>query len=175
MARLKSIAQLGERILRQPSRTIAPHDISTVKPLLEDMLRTLDESRGVGLAAPQVYESIRVIIVASRPTARYPRAPTMPATIMINPEFTILSDHIEKDWEGCLSVPGIRALVPRYQNIGVTYTDKTGMTQQTQLEGFVARIFQHEVDHLDGMIYLDRVENNRDIISEAEFFKLPTT
>ncbi len=139
---------------------------------MADMLKTLEESGGVGLAAPQVHASLRMIIVASRPTPRYPQAPMMPATIMVNPAYTILSASVAKDWEGCLSIPGIRALVPRHLNIGVSYTDQTGQCQQAELEGFVARIFQHEVDHLDGMVYLDRVEHNRDIISETEYLKL---
>jgi peptide deformylase len=172
MAHLKNIAQLGEPVLRKRAQLIQFSDMSVLHSLAEDMLHTLDESGGVGLAAPQVYESLRMIIVASRPTARYPNAPVMPATVMLNPEFTVLSEDIEKDWEGCLSIPGVRALVPRYKDIGVTYTDRMGQTQCTQLEGFVARVFQHEIDHLDGLVYLDRVENNRDIISETEFFKL---
>ncbi|MEQ1637069.1 MAG: peptide deformylase [Methylococcales bacterium] len=174
MAQLKTIAQLGEPVLRQSAQDIPSTDSATVRTLMDDMLCTLNESGGVGLAAPQIYESVRMIIVASRPTPRYPNAPDMPATIMINPEFTKLSEAMEKGWEGCLSIPGIRALIPRYQNIGITYTDITGLTQQTEIQGFVARIFQHELDHLDGLVYLDRVEHNRDIISETEYFKLPT-
>ncbi|MCX7088208.1 MAG: peptide deformylase [Methylococcales bacterium] len=175
MADTKAIAQLGERILRQSAQAVHLNDIPAAKRLMDDMLHTLDVAGGVGLAAPQVYESVRMIIVASRPTARYPNAPEMPATIMINPEFTTLADTMEKDWEGCLSIPGIRALVPRYQRIAVSYTDQTGLPQQAQLQGFVARVFQHEIDHLEGLVYLDRVEHNRDIISESEFFKLPVT
>jgi peptide deformylase len=172
MAQLKSIAQLGDAILRKTAQTIQANTMPTLMPLMADMLKTLEESGGVGLAAPQIYESVRMIIVASRPTARYPQAPSMPATIMVNPEYTVLSEKMEKDWEGCLSIPGIRALVPRYQDIGVTYTDQSGQRQQEHLQGFVARIFQHEVDHLEGLVYLDKIEHNRDIISETEFFKL---
>ncbi|NOT86386.1 MAG: peptide deformylase [Methylococcaceae bacterium] len=172
MPQLKAIAQLGEPVLRLTAQGIQQFDTGSVRSLMADMLHTLNESGGVGLAAPQVHESVRMIIVASRPTPRYPHAPEMPATIMINPEFCVLSEALEKDWEGCLSIPGIRALIPRHQNIGVTFTDAEGLLQQLELQGFPARVLQHEIDHLDGLVYLDRVENNRDIISETEFFKL---
>ena len=91
---------------------------------------------------------------------------------MINPTFEALSESIEKDWEGCLSIPSIRALVPRYKEIKISYTDVTGNKINTKLEGFVARVFQHEFDHLEGKVYLDRVENNQDIFAESEYYKL---
>jgi peptide deformylase len=96
----------------------------------------------------------------------------MEPTVMINPVFDALSDEKEKDWEGCLSILGIRALVPRYKNIRVQYTDEQGRNIDIKLEGFIARVFQHETDHLEGKIYLDRVESPEDIISESEYFKL---
>jgi len=91
---------------------------------------------------------------------------------MINPAFQTLSDTREKDWEGCLSIPGIRALVPRYKEILINYTNQQGLIVEAKLEGFVARIFQHEFDHLEGKVYLDRVEDNRDIFAESEYFKI---
>ena len=165
------IALLGEPVLREiaePIETITPEILTIV----DEMLATLEISGGVGLAAPQVFISKRLIIVASKPTQRYPYAPLMPATVMINPSFVALSDEKQKDWEGCLSIKGIRALVPRSVAIRVTYTDLTGQTIEKELDGFVARVFQHEYDHLEGLVYLDRVENNKDIISETMFLKL---
>jgi peptide deformylase len=91
---------------------------------------------------------------------------------MINPAFKTLSDIREKDWEGCLSIPGIRALVPRYKDILITYTNEQGDLVEAEMEGFVARVFQHEFDHLEGKVYLDRVEDNKDIFAENEYFKL---
>ena len=91
---------------------------------------------------------------------------------MINPTFQALSDTTEKDWEGCLSIPGIRALVPRYKDIHITYNNEQGTLVEAKLEGFVARVFQHEFDHLEGKVYLDRVENNHDIVAESEYFKI---
>jgi peptide deformylase len=95
----------------------------------------------------------------------------MPATLMVNPQFEILDASLIKDWEGCLSVPGIRALVPRYRKIKVSYQNQQGQACEMVLDDFPARVFQHEFDHLNGMVYLDRVETNTDIVAESEFFK----
>ncbi len=172
MARLRQIAQLGHNVLRQIAEPVLDFNDEQVISVIEDMQMTLSESNGVGIAAPQIYESYQIVIIASRPTPRYPDAPLMAPTLMINPEFQELSDNREKDWEGCLSIPGIRALVPRYSQIKVNYSDRLEQPQELKLSGFVARIFQHEYDHLLGKVYLDRVENNQDIISEQEFQKL---
>lgn len=166
------IALLGEPVLRKIAEPVVDVTSVEIQSLVQQMLETLAKSGGVGLAAPQVFISKRIMIVASKPTSRYPYAPLMPATVMINPSFVATNDEMIKDWEGCLSITGIRALVPRYQSIQVSYTDLTGKSVEMDLEGFVARVFQHEYDHLNGLVYLDRVENNRDIISEAMFLKL---
>lgn len=171
MAKLRQIAQLGAAVLRQQAREISDPTATEVQSLIADLQAALADSSGVGLAAPQIYESRRIVIVASRPTPRYPHAPEMAATTMINPSFQPLSTTQEKDWEGCLSIPGIRALVPRYTEIQVTFIDAAGNSMHLRLQGFPARVFQHEYDHLNGLVYLDRVENNRDIISEKEFLR----
>lgn len=172
MTRVCEIAQLGDQVLRRKAETVSDvHDADTLR-IIEAMQSTLAGTSGVGIAAPQIKESKRIIIMASRPTLRYPSAPLMEPTVMINPGFQILSEIQEKDWEGCLSIPGIRALVPRYKEILIQYTDVQGSPVESKLNGFVARIFQHEFDHLEGKTYLDRVENNTDIFSESEFFKL---
>jgi peptide deformylase len=172
MTRVREIAQLGDQVLRlQAEAVVDGHDAEIVR-VIDSMQGTLAATSGVGIAAPQIGESKQIIIVASRPTPRYPSAPLMEPTVMINPSFQALSEIQEKDWEGCLSIPGIRALVPRYQEILIHYTDIQGCLVEAQLSGFVARIFQHEVDHLEGKTYLDRVENNADIFAESEFFKL---
>jgi peptide deformylase len=132
------IALLGEPVLRQIAEPVADVTSLEIQSLVEQMLETLAHSGGVGLAAPQVFISKRIMIVASRPTPRYPYAPVMPATVMINSSFFPLNDEMIKDWEGCLSITGIRALVPRYQSIQVNYTDLTGKSVEINLEGFVA-------------------------------------
>ncbi len=113
------IALLGEPVLRQIAESIDDVTHPDVQQLAQTMLFTLEGSNGVGLAAPQIFVSKRIMVVASKPTPRYPYAPTMPATVMINPEFIPLSDVTVKDYEGCLSIPSIRALVPRYHSIRV--------------------------------------------------------
>jgi peptide deformylase len=165
------IAQLGANVLRLKAQVIADSLSDETRQLIATLQDTLATTQGVGIAAPQIGVSKRVIIIASRPTPRYPSAPLMEPTVMINPAFQIVSDIQEKDWEGCLSIPGIRALVPRYIEIGINYTDQQGGFVETRLEGFVARVFQHEFDHLEGAVYLDRVEDNRDIFAESEYFK----
>ncbi len=167
----KAIALLGEPILRKVANLITPDTIDKATQTANDLLVSLEGTNGVGLAAPQIFESLRMIVVASKPTKRYPSAPQMAPIVMINPHFTPLNDAVEKAWEGCLSIPGIRGNVPRYQHIGINYVDLSGQRIEMELNGFVARIFQHEYDHLDGLVYLDRIENNRDIISEAVFLK----
>lgn len=166
------IAQLGNTVLRMMAAPVVDVSSPELTEVIAQMLDILSDSNGVGLAAPQIGHSIRVLVVASKPTSRYPNAPQIEPIVMINPFFQPLSEIQEKDWEGCLSIPGIRALVPRYKEIKVDYTDINGKQTVIELSGFVSRIFQHEYDHLQGMFYLDRVENNRDIISETEFLKL---
>ncbi|KGF72231.1 peptide deformylase [Neosynechococcus sphagnicola sy1] len=177
MATLLQVAQLGNSILRQTaqaiaiggSETIAPVDAAQLETLIEDMLATLQESKGVGLAAPQVSASLRLLIVASHPNARYPQAPWMEPTVMINPRILAHSQETLTDWEGCLSIPGIRGLVPRYREVEVEYTDLEGKCQKPVLTDFVARIFQHEFDHLEGIVFLDRVESTQDLMTEQEY------
>lgn len=130
---------------------------------------TVSNANGVGIAAPQVAQSRRMFIVASRPNPRYPDAPEMEPTTMINPRILAHSEQMVKGWEGCLSIPGIRGLVPRYQAIEVEYIGRDGKRHQQELTGFVARIFQHELDHLNGIVFLDRVESTQDLMSEKEF------
>lgn len=166
------IAQLGNSVLRKKAEAVADVRDAEIVQLIKLMQSTLATTAGVGIAAPQISQSKRIIIVASRPTPRYPSAPLMDPTVMINPDYQVLSEVQEKDWEGCLSIPGIRALVPRYQEIRVHYTNQQGGLVEMELSGFLARIFQHEVDHLEGKTYLDRVKNNADIFAESEYAKL---
>ena len=163
------IAQLGNPILRQPAHLVDNVQEEHLQQLIDALLITASVSNGVGIAAPQVSESYRLFIVASRPNARYPNAPLMEPTAMINPQIITHSTDIAKGWEGCLSIPGIRGLVPRFQTIEVEYTTRDGQLHQQKLTDFVARIFQHEYDHLNGIIFLDRVESTQDLMSEQEY------
>ena len=169
MAKLLEIAELGNPVLRQQSLAVEDVRSEHIQKLIDDLITTVGNANGVGIAAPQVAESCRLFIVASRPNPRYPNAPTMEPTAIINPQFLAYSDETSKGWEGCLSIPGIRGFVPRYQAIEVEYTDRNGKLQKQELTDFVARIFQHEYDHLDGVVFLDRLESTRDIMTELEY------
>ena len=163
------IAQLGNPILRQQAQLIDNIQDEWLQQLIDDLLATATASNAVGIAAPQVSQSYRLFIVASRPNPRYPNAPLMEPTAMINPKIIAYSTEIVKGWEGCLSIPGIRGLVPRYQAIEVEYTTRDGKLYKQELKDFVARIFQHEYDHLNGIVFLDRVETTKAMMSELEY------
>jgi peptide deformylase len=163
------VIELGNATLRQIAQPVDNVGDREVQTLIDRLLKTVKKANGVGIAAPQLGASVRVFIVASRPSPRYPNAPEMLPTAMINPRIVSKSEQTAKDWEGCLSVPGIRGLVPRSLEIEVEYTTRDGQLHHQTLTDFVARIFQHELDHLDGFVFLDRVETNRDLISEAEY------
>jgi peptide deformylase len=169
MVKILEVSQLGNPVLRQIAQPIDNVHDRTIQELIDSMLTTLIESNGVGIAAPQVAIPYRLIIVASRPNARYPHAPIMEPTVMINPHLVSHSGEVVKDWEGCLSVPGIRGFVARYRCIEVEYTSREGQLIRRELTDFVARIFQHELDHLNGMVFLDRLESVRDIVTDHEY------
>ncbi|MCU0533446.1 MAG: peptide deformylase [Hydrococcus sp. Prado102] len=172
MAELLEIAKLGNPILRQIAQPVSNITDATLQALIDSSIETATAANGVGIAAPQVSQSYRLFIVASRPNPRYPDAPLMEATAMINPKIVARSDEIVKGWEGCLSVPGVRGLVPRYRAIAVEYSDRYGNLQHQELTDFVARIFQHELDHLNGILFVDRVESDRDLVTEEEYQRL---
>jgi len=163
------VAQLGNPVLRQIAQPIDHSQHDHIQALIDQLLTTLATSNGVGIAAPQVAVSYRLLIVASRPNSRYPNAPFMRPTVMINPQIVDHSHVIVKDWEGCLSVPGIRGLVPRYQDVEVEYINRAGQLTRQMLSNFVARIVQHELDHLNGLVFLDRLESLQEIITDQEY------
>jgi len=170
MARIFQIAQLGHPVLRRVAEPVQEID-SSVRELVEDLFATSREANGAGIAAPQIHVSRRVFILSIRPTPRYPHAPTLEPTAVINPEILWVSDEREKDWEGCLSIPGIRGRVPRPTAIRVRYQGLDGVTVEREFNGFAARVFLHENDHLEGMTWLDHVEDNRDIVTEKEYLR----
>ncbi len=172
MSKILQISEIGSSILRTRSNIIPdPHQLH-IQELISDLIATAEAANGVGIAAPQVASAMRLFIIASRPSPRYPYAPTMEPTAMINPEIIDRSPEIFMGWEGCLSVPGVRGLVPRYQSIEVTYFTADGEFVQRKLTDFIARIFQHELDHLDGILFPDRVLKATDLITEAEYLKI---
>jgi peptide deformylase len=168
---LRQIALLGHPVLRQRAELVALPVSESHREVAADLLATLREADGVGIAAPQVYESSRIFVVASRPNPRYPKAPVMEPEVVINPTILEMSEEIVKDWEGCLSIPGIRGCVPRHRSIRVTYRTLSGEEVEKSFTDFVARVFQHEYDHLEGIVFFDRLETPRDIMTEKEFQK----
>ena len=163
---LRQIAQLGQPVLREVAGKITDPGASSVQALIDDMLVTVADANGVGIAAPQVYEPLSLFIVSSRPNPRYPAAPEMEPTAMINPEILWMSDEKEKGWEGCLSIPGLRGLVPRHRRIGVRYLTRKEEVVEVEYADFLARVFQHEFDHVQGVVFLDRVETTHVLMTE---------
>ncbi len=169
MGQVRSVIELGDVRLRASAKPVETVDDPQLQRLIDDLLATVSAKNGVGIAAPQVAEGLQLFIVASWPNLRYPHAPTMEPTAMINPRLLRHSDEQVKGWEGCLSVPGQRGLVPRYREIEVLYLDRHGHEQRRCYQDFIARIFQHEYDHLQGKVFLDRIESPEDLLSEAEY------
>lgn len=165
------IAKLGEKVLRKKAKKIKDIKSSKTQQLISDMKTCVKKSNGVGLAAPQIFISKQIMIISSQPNKRYPNAPLMKNEVLINPKIIKKSKKMKKDWEGCLSIPGIRALVPRHEKIKIKYLDENANEKTQTFEGFIARIFQHEYDHLIGLVFIDRVETNKDIITEEMYFK----
>lgn len=158
-----TVAQNGEDVLRLIAQPVSQAEFGTqaLNLIVSNMHHTMNERLGVGIAAPQIYVSKRVIIVASRPNLRYPDAPEMDAIVMINPH--ILETGVDNIWgeEGCLSVPDQRGLVLRFESVRVRYQTLTGEWIEQYFQGFPARIIQHEIDHLNGILFVDRLENSR--------------
>ncbi|TMP40800.1 peptide deformylase [Pseudoalteromonas citrea] len=165
------IAQLGAPVLRQPAAEVEDILADECQQLITTMLLAVSQAGGVGIAAPQIHHSKRIFIMCSKPNARYPDAPLMEPTAIINPEVVSYSEEKVKDWEGCLSVPSMRGLVPRHTAITVKYLDQQGSEQHKTFHDFVARIFQHELDHLNGLTFIDQLESTQDLISESEWYK----
>ena len=171
--KILQVVQLGleESVLRQKAKTVKDVFDQEVQDLIDDLLATCKDFDGVGIAAPQVGESLRICIIASAPNARYPDAPRMVPTAMINPKITHRSPNKFKGWEGCLSFPGMRALVPRHFEITVEYTDRNGNFKQKTYENFIARIIQHELEHLNGGMFFYGAKKS-EIVTEKEYLRL---
>ena len=157
------IARMGSPVLLQPAAAFDPAtvgDDAEVQRLIDDMIETLDDAGGVGLAAPQVYHGLRVIL-AMAPSHREPENDETPLTILINPELELIGEDRQLGWEGCLSIPGLRGAVPRAPKLRYHGFDRHGQPVEGDAEGFFARVLQHEVDHLDGVLYPMRMQDFR--------------
>ena len=155
------VARLGHPVLRRVTAPLSQVDLQSaaLQQLIDDMVETMKEYDGVGLAADQVHESKQLAVLEVADNPRYPSKPNVPLTVLVNPSVTPLSDEIEDDWEGCLSIPELRGKVPRYRRIRVTGWDRHGRELDFIAEDFHARVIQHEFDHLHGKVYLDRMRD----------------
>lgn len=157
-AKILAIAQQGEPVLAQLAQAV-PYPLNPeIQTLIKDMHATMLAANGVGIAAPQVFQSLRIIIVASRPNPRYPDAPLMEPIAMINPEIIWQGEETCLGEEGCLSVQDTRAQVSRAERLKLRYLNEAGSSVEAEYSGFVARIIQHEVDHLNGILFVERAE-----------------
>jgi peptide deformylase len=172
MAILK-VARMGHPVLRARARAIDPDDIGSprIQRLIDDMFDTMREYQGVGLAAPQVHERLRVFVAGFAPDDEdeAERARGVPLMAFINPEITPAGAETVEDWEGCLSIPDIRGRVPRLRQISVRAFDRKGKRIQLNASGFVARVIQHETDHLDGVLFFDRMKSLESLTFLDEF------
>lgn len=149
---------MGHPILRQVAKEVEQVDSLQIKQLLTDMFDTMQALNGVGIAAPQIGVPLQVVMFEVADNPRYPHAKAIPFTVLINPRITPLSEERTEDFEGCLSVPGLRALIPRYRHIRYQALDPSGAIIEREVSDFHARVVQHECDHLKGILFPDRVE-----------------
>ncbi len=158
---IKSVLKMGDPLLYQQAAPIEEFKTEELDQLITDMLDTMQSLNGAGLAAPQIGVSRRVVIFGVEHNPRYPEAEEVPHTVLINPVIEPQSDEIEDDWEGCLSIPGMNGVVPRYKKIRYRGYDQFGNEIDRIVENFHARVVQHECDHLDGVLYPMRIKNIR--------------
>jgi peptide deformylase len=156
---VKPVLRMGDPRLLRVSQPVASFNTPELHALLRDMEDTMRALDGAGLAAPQIGVPLRVVIFGFSASPRYPEAAPVPYTVLINPELEPLSDEIEEGWEGCLSVPGLRGWVPRHRRLRYRGRDAAGTPFERSVEGFHARVVQHECDHLDGILYPMRVRD----------------
>jgi len=156
---IKTVLRMGDPVLLQKAVPVTAFDTPELHSLIEDMQDTMAYMNGAGIAAPQIGVSLRVVIFGVGSNPRYPDAEQVPYTVLINPILTPVGDAQEDGWEGCLSVPGFRGVVPRYQRLHYTGFDQYGKPIDRLVSGFHARVVQHECDHLDGILYPMRIQD----------------
>lgn len=168
---IRKIATIGHPVLRQRSREITREELASeaTQRFIDDLIETMRDASGAGLAAPQVYEPIRVVAVEVKKNARYPYKPDIPLTVLVNPVIEALTDETFDNYEGCLSVPNLRGVVARATEVRLRAWDRHGNDVDTVVRGLSAGTFQHECDHLDGAVFLDRVKDTRTLSTWTDF------
>jgi peptide deformylase len=164
------VARIGHPVVRATAREVAREEVASAdfQRLLDDMVETMHEYDGVGLAGPQVHVGLRVAVIEV-PASDERTRDAVPLTVLVNPVLTPLGEAVEQGWEGCLSVPDLRGVVPRWRRLRLEALDRLGAAYTVEAEGFFARVIQHECDHLDGRVYLDRMEGMRTLSFLREF------
>mgnify|MGYP001558121001 CR=1 FL=1 len=158
---IRPVLKMGDPRLLQVAEPVKEFNNSPLDALVADMFDTMAALYGAGLAAPQIGAALRVVIFGVEANPRYPQVESVPTTVLINPMLEFLGQEMEEGWEGCLSVPGMRGLVPRYRRLRYTGFDQHGAPIERRVEGFHARVVQHECDHLDGILYPMRIKDMR--------------
>jgi peptide deformylase len=156
---LLKVARMGHPVLRSRAREVERAELkhSAMQKLIDDMIDTMHEYHGVGLAAPQIHEGLRIFVAAIAPQNEEPLSPNDEPLVFINPVITVVGNDVVEDWEGCLSIPDIRGRVPRARSIKVRALDRSGGSIDITSHDFPARVIQHETDHLDGVLFFDRM------------------
>lgn len=156
---IREVLKMGDPRLLERSRAIEVFDTAELRALIADMRDTMAHLNGAGLAAPQIAVPLRAVIFGVARNPRYPDAEEVPDTVLINPVITPIGEELEEGWEGCLSVPGMRGVVPRFKRLRYQGFDEAGAAIDRSVEGFHARVVQHECDHLDGILYPMRIRD----------------
>lgn len=168
---LREILKMGHPLLQQVAEPVTEFDTPVLETLISDMFDTMAMRDGAGLAAPQIGIGLRLVIFAVKDNPRYPAVECVPRTVLINPQITILDETLEQGWEGCLSLPGLRGLVPRYRTIRYSGYDQHGELFECEARDFHARVVLHEIDHLDGILYPQRIQDLRHFGFESALFQ----
>jgi peptide deformylase len=165
------VARLGHPVLRQTTESVSPQQLrsSEMQKFIDDMIATMKEYDGVGLAANQVHEPTQIAVLEVADNPRYPEKPNVPLTVLVNPKITPVTEEAESDWEGCLSIPDLRGKVPRYKSIRIQALNREGEEVDFIAHAFHARVIQHEWDHLNGKVYLDRMRDLSSLSFLTEF------
>jgi len=169
--RILDIAQVGHPVLREPTAELSAEALATseVQQFIDDLIATMRAANGAGLAANQVYQPLRICAIEVRDNPRYPYRPNIPLTILVNPVLTPVGADMFENYEGCLSVPNLRGKVQRYCEVDVSALDRQGNPVNGRVKGMTAATYQHEVDHLLGMLFLDRVEDSTSLVTWDNF------
>jgi peptide deformylase len=166
------IATVGEPVLRTPTRELSLEELGSARwqTFIDDLVETMRDANGAGLAANQVFEDVRVCAIEVRaPNPRYPYKPGIPLTVLVNPRITPVGEGTFANYEGCLSVPDLRGIVRRHKRVRVQYLDRDGNAHDIEVAGVTAGTYQHEIDHLDGKLFLDRVEDTKTLTTWDAF------